>query len=638
MTRPLPTSSTSTSSTPELRESTVSTTTTAATPVRTNVDPPQHRAPTTVVVMERYLLARTKDERYVEECTKLLRHIRSLPPVRLLFQKQRHGTLGMWSWWCRLLRCWRFDQDNGTSQCNSLSSTVTNRSNHAEEEEEEGDASTDSFSEQQIVVLEYISWMLYILLTTKSHSHNDHDNSSSRSNNDSFSNSITTPGMEICQVEYSTTPRTGSSSTGNSSNNNNTTTTNRSSSASLSRKVPLLLSLLYHRTTSVTTRLLSMTTIWYGIRLWSCHVQQKERRRQQQHQHQQRSIQNYNRLTGPSRQDVFHRQRLEMIRRGNDVPYNSTELSSTSSPPTTDHGRNESTASVLVPSLSQRIRNALETFIVSIDTAIQSLPLDGPHYPTPSSATIGPPVRIHTAIDTNHAIATTTTTTTPVLASNETTLVHTIRWIYQFYMAYYYVCGNYPSILHQLFGVRPATNANTVQPWSSTGRTVIPVIGKLIMLQLSWKLLLYGVSQPMVDYWFKMKPQVKQLWRSMTKTLGITRRRRREQKYLYMEGVSPIPTCTPPINSDKNDAVKDLNDQPLNVLVCGICRNSGSATTNDTLTISNRNSIIFPSCSIKCGHVFCWYCIQQWLTYYDTKCPICRTICTTNDVQLLYNF
>ncbi len=600
MTRPLSSSSSSPLSPPEFVEST------AAPPTGTN--DPHH--PTTV---ERYLLARTKDERYVERCTKLMLHmLRQLLPFPKL---QHYGTFG-WSWWCRLFR-WRYDQSTGS--CWNSPSTATSRSS---DDAEDDDSLTDSFSKQQVVA-EYISWMLYILLTTKSQCHSDHDNNS-------IANSITTPGMEICQVEYSATRYTGSS-------NSNNNTTNRNSRVSLSRKVPSLFSLLHHRSASMTTRLLSMTTIWYGIRLWSYHVQQKERR-----QIRRRSIQNYNHLTGPSRLNVFHRQRLEMIRRGNDIPVNSTLTSqSSTSPPTTDHGRNESTASVPDPSISQRIGNALEIFIVSIDTAIQSLPLDGPHYPTmlPSS-TIGPPVRINDAVDTNHAVAT-TTTTAPVLVSNETTLVHTIRWIYQFYIAYYYLRGNYPSILHQLFCVRPAINANTntVQPSSSIGNKVIPVIGKLMILQLSWKLLLYGVSQPMVDYWIKMKPQGTQLWKSLKKRLRITSRKRLEQTYLlYIEGVSPIPNCTTPIDSDTNYAVKDLNEQPIDVLVCGICRNSGSAATHDTLTISNHNPIIFPSCSIKCGHVFCWYCIQQWLTYYDTKCPICRTICTTNDVQLLYNY
>ena len=245
----------------------------------------------------------------------------------------------------------------------------------------------------------------------------------------------------------------------------------------------------------------------------------------------------------------------------------------------------------------------------------------------------------------------------PTISS--TTLIHVIQWIYQFYVAYYYLHGHYPTVLHQLFRIRPVhtvyantnntNNANDERLQSSygTGNKVITTIGTLIMLQLSWKLLIYGISQPALECWIRIKPLLQQTFRHlrdhMKKTLGLPSRGVVDgwpKAYIYMEGTVAIHTSvTKSIDAETKNTDCDDNDPFSNVLVCGICRNSGSSFTNTTSSKNNNNSpILFPSCSIKCGHVFCWYCIQQWLTYYDTKCPICRTICTANDIQLLYNY
>lgn len=50
-----------------------------------------------------------------------------------------------------------------------------------------------------------------------------------------------------------------------------------------------------------------------------------------------------------------------------------------------------------------------------------------------------------------------------------------------------------------------------------------------------------------------------------------------------------------------------------------------------SLCLSQRtNSTICP-----CGHVFCWYCIQDWVTE-KPECPLCRVHCEQSDLLAVY--
>ena len=44
-----------------------------------------------------------------------------------------------------------------------------------------------------------------------------------------------------------------------------------------------------------------------------------------------------------------------------------------------------------------------------------------------------------------------------------------------------------------------------------------------------------------------------------------------------------------------------------------------------------------PSCFVRCGHVFCWRCLQQWVAS-KTECPVCRTSCRPQDILPLQNY
>lgn len=46
--------------------------------------------------------------------------------------------------------------------------------------------------------------------------------------------------------------------------------------------------------------------------------------------------------------------------------------------------------------------------------------------------------------------------------------------------------------------------------------------------------------------------------------------------------------------------------------------------------------------SVKCGHVYCWYCIAKWMSDRAEKeesgsCPVCRVPCDPPDLLPLMN-
>jgi peroxin-10 len=38
-----------------------------------------------------------------------------------------------------------------------------------------------------------------------------------------------------------------------------------------------------------------------------------------------------------------------------------------------------------------------------------------------------------------------------------------------------------------------------------------------------------------------------------------------------------------------------------------------------------------------CGHVFCWKCLQQWVSSRG-ECPLCRTACLPQDILALHSY
>lgn len=69
------------------------------------------------------------------------------------------------------------------------------------------------------------------------------------------------------------------------------------------------------------------------------------------------------------------------------------------------------------------------------------------------------------------------------------------------------------------------------------------------------------------------------------------------------------------------DLTSTSRQDDKNILPCFIC----------------QEPRVTPACSVKCGHVFCWQCLQLWIAS-KKECPVCRTPCRPQDVAQLQNY
>jgi hypothetical protein len=641
-------------------------------------------ASTAAILPERYWLASMKDVRYVQQCSRLM--------SQLFFHNNNNNI--------------PYDYRN------------------EEEPPPPTPPVTDSIEWKKMMLrMECISWVLYILLTTQttttSSSHTHAATVRPPLEPEQYnSNSIpvtttttTTPGMQICQLQYTRDTVGGS---------NNTTAT---------------ATMMMTTMTAMWHALLMVTTL-YGIRWFRCTIPPSSSSLSSSSNS--TNVIDVNQYTGQQRQNVFHLQRQEMIRRSsctNGRNTTSTTASTTDITTTTDDRKkrkccddvitNTTTPTIEATtnqcgvshdnyywSIPQRLLAVYpRTILIALDMALQSIS-------TQHSYSTGGP----------HAVDTTTTTTTmdttthiPLLSRDDShhdggtpqqqRLARVLVWMYRLHMAYYCLprrrggVGHndddyyyYPTILHQLFRYRPqrippahgngtnppdtGSHHNNVVP-SSTGR-IIPVVGTLILLQLLYQFIFDGLSQSMVHYWVNnmVTPKFRTstlctntnnnhnnsrgcrrwwwynswrwwwynswrwwVWpRNPISKLHTPRDQfvrvgepptRRHGYSLQFKGKAPTPVI----------AVVGPTTKEATLLPDTIGTSTTSTTTTTTPSvvgcyICQQKRILYPSCLIHCGHVFCWYCIQQWITQHDTKCPICRTMttCQSNDVMLLYNF
>ena len=50
------------------------------------------------------------------------------------------------------------------------------------------------------------------------------------------------------------------------------------------------------------------------------------------------------------------------------------------------------------------------------------------------------------------------------------------------------------------------------------------------------------------------------------------------------------------------------------------------------------NERVHPAAPTACGHVFCWNCVQHWVSNVRAECPLCRAETRPQDIIPLYNY
>jgi hypothetical protein len=162
-------------------------------------------------------------------------------------------------------------------------------------------------------------------------------------------------------------------------------------------------------------------------------------------------------------------------------------------------------------------------------------------------------------------------------------------WLLRLHLAYYCLTGQYPSWTHRLVG-------HTIEEDGSKRLVSRPnnfrVVGILILAQAAGSAI-QTISQQLTHWWID---------RSSLSTLSPP------TPSIKFEGSSSLTSSsTPKVDSSGT--------------TCAICQQVRT----------------HPACSTVCGHVFCWKCLQQWVTSKG-ECPLCRTICRPQDILALHSY
>ena len=292
---------------------------------------------------------------------------------------------------------------------------------------------------------------------------------------------------------------------------------------------------------------------------------------------------NFNKFTGTQRRNVYHFQRQEMIRRGKAAngrikPIQNVNLKHRTS-------KRYAQYHVWCDRILLQLCALGRAVVVSFDRALPFMVSDGPHAP---------------------AVSATSTNSEESASSDSDEIRRVFVWIFQFHMAFCCIYGGLPTLLRRFFPYRPQrVQLKKEEHQQGEQFSIIPLVGAAILGRLFYQFLFDAVSRRLVRYWASKRFH----WWTQQ------RRRRTADNFMVAGEVH-----APPQNGIELIGISPPPER-TNCIACYIC----------------QQRPLYPSCLICCGHVFCWYCIQQWITDYDAKCPICRASCESQEVMHLYN-
>jgi hypothetical protein len=193
-----------------------------------------------------------------------------------------------------------------------------------------------------------------------------------------------------------------------------------------------------------------------------------------------------------------------------------------------------------------------------------------------------------------HAIP---TTSNSLLLSNPQSLG---RWLLRLYIAYYFIEERYPTWIHRLTGTNIVPDESSLDQ----GRLIVRptntrLMGYLIILHALGECV-DACSRSCIRTWID-RFHFPVCHQNDPATAGDNNRQSRSSA----------------------SSSSSIIDVPSNnrIACCAICRQERK----------------HPACSVSCGHVFCWSCLQHW-TRTRQECPMCRTRCRPQDILPLYNY
>lgn len=178
------------------------------------------------------------------------------------------------------------------------------------------------------------------------------------------------------------------------------------------------------------------------------------------------------------------------------------------------------------------------------------------------------------------------------------------EWLLRVNIALFKVNGYYPTITHRITGL-------TIEKDDSCRTKVIAnspnyhTVGFLILLGSFSK-----VTKVAMDFFLDR-------WYSWT---SCNLHEVQNVSHHLRSTTSSLQQYTVPFTQN-NVHVTELNSVSEEVC-CVICMNPRQSSAAST----------------SCGHVFCWYCIHQWIATVKPECPLCRKPCQHQEVISLCNY
>lgn len=167
-------------------------------------------------------------------------------------------------------------------------------------------------------------------------------------------------------------------------------------------------------------------------------------------------------------------------------------------------------------------------------------------------------------------------------------LSNILAWILRLHIALFYASGKYPNLIHRISGLQVEKMSSNFDIVSQ--RPDFKIISLMIFTQLGAKIV-----------------------KSLTKILiqqYLERSIRLQQSKQSIEAVVP---------SANSHSSPTFSSKPSN---CGICMHTRK----------------YPAAPTGCGHVFCWGCLQHFISTVRPECPLCRCATRPQEIILLQNY
>ena len=197
-----------------------------------------------------------------------------------------------------------------------------------------------------------------------------------------------------------------------------------------------------------------------------------------------------------------------------------------------------------------------------------------------------------------------------------------LRWALRLHLALFYMNGRFPTLAHRLVGVSLHTAGGKYEVSRIVSeRPNYRIVGVLIVLQAGAALARAALLTTI---------EAVHAWRLARERGGGGPFRGGQSSLERDDGrddAAARDRCVAAVECSVPSAMSltvQSPDAPLSLsrTQCGICMNPRT----------------HPAASIKCGHVFCWDCLQRWMSSVRQECPLCRVPAKPNDVLPLYHF